>query len=1588
MLLLTHIASRVVRTAVGVALLIALVFLALTRTQVGRDELKQQVEQQFNRQFKGHIEIGRLKGNLVNTLYASDVRILDSAGATVLSADSVVVYPRWRDLLRHRVSVGTIKLFRPTVHLIRTEAGTWTLPHAFASGTASGDTLPSGWSIHSTHIHVLDGAVVTTNQGAPPEAVRAGRVFDFTDTRLERVNAQATLEWDPDSKLIELQEFSGALPGLGLGIDLLQGQFVLDEGALTVNEFELHAGTTMLGLSGEIGPLRGLNGDARGDVDVRLTLRPSHINMADVRRFLPSSPLADAVDVQGDVEGSLSALTFDGVRLERGQTILLAQGRLTGLPDSLAFDVTLKPSALSARDVAAVMPNVPLPQLEQLGAVHIETTSSGAISLKGADVLRRLNATFAIRGQAGTASGQLRIDSRSGEGGMYHAAVRVQGLDLARVLKRASLQSRLNGTLAVDGVGLPTDTLNARVHLNLQPSVLAGRAVDTLVVAAEVQNRRVTGGGYYTRGAGVLATNGTVDFSGSRPAYALTFRAKRLDLGPLLLSDSLDTDLTATATVNGLGLSLADLGGRLEVAFDSSAIRYGQTTRILPPHHSTLEIIHSSTEDPRIEFSGDVGTVRFDGDVALEPLVALARLWGAEMLETARREYDKPLVDAQPADSNRMLVSLQHPVGSTSPFTDEALRRTVRESLVRAGFEQGLATTLEVELRRPDILSALLPMLPSLRTDLRGKLQFIGDADTLALSGTVAAESIQIGDVRARGLDTRIQATASLNRPLDQSLVFTVDLSADSLHAPGYTAATPSLSLHYQQRAGELSFSTGRNARTGPVQLAAAVDLLPDRNRLTLFNLRLAVGGYEWRNTEDYPIDLYANAVAIPGLTLESRTSDAGRPQRIHVEGTLSRDPGRALTAEVENISLHKLSTALHLEHPLSGLLNGQLALTGGLARPALAGRIEVPVFVFDGRVLGQLNVTSRYIPGKPDVALDALVQPVDSLVPAIAMQPEELSGGNKLVSKENAVHVSGTVRLPQFEKASMTDPGSLDLDVELSRLDLFFFEDLFPDLLANVNGYATGKGGITGTFTKPVPSIEAEIRQATFQIPEFKLAYSLTGPVHIDQQGIHVDAVHVADATGGSADISGGILFNDYRYFSFDLKGGLDDLQIMNVMQSKDLPFYGRIWASGSVNLDGPVYSTTLRSPDAVTSPNSEVFIPLTETGVSVDPGFIVFADSTGKIPDLHKFTTRKNLLASRPAGERSLLDGMGIDLNIYAPEGSTVHLVIDPLLGDVINAVGSGRIQLQRTEGDFSTYGEFDAVSGDYLFTAGDVFYRRFLIDQGTITWDGDPINASLDIQASYRTRASTAGLTPNEGANGRADLIPLIVKLDITGRVAAPEIGLNLAIDRRDREAITGVSAIETKLNQPDMATEYATSVLLTNSFLLTTDQESVSNTARVGTNQFAFNSLSQLVTSQINRYVNHAIPNLDVNLGFQGERAQDLDITYGVALRLLDEKLVIRGQGVYLQNTADRYRGEVVVEVKLSPTVSVEVFYRKEGDILSEAASTNTTGAGLSYETQFSTWHRFTRKLFGWLRPDTAKADAEATETTDTSAAELE
>ncbi len=1503
--------ARVLLAAAFVAFAAVLLFFGLTRTQVGRDGLRGQIEQAFSKQFRGSIEIGQLTGNLVYDLYATDVRLRDPQGRVVLEADSVVLEPTWWGIIRRRLVLDEATLIRPRIDLVRSESGRWNLADVFASRkprTEPGDPL----DLSAPAIWLVDATLTTHNEGDPPAAVRKGTLFDYTAATITHLDLRADLDWNRDRHRIRVRHLTAELTEPPLQIRRLEGILDVTDGDVRLRDLVLETDASQI--AGDFSLVRSDDAPALFD----LSLAPSHVAGGELRRIVPALPLADAVEIAAEVRGPLRDLTVERLTLARGATDLRVEGTLTGLPDSAVFAVTIPRSTVHQRDLDAVWPTLALPDLHGLGTTTLQLDADGAYS----SGRFRTNARFTVASDAGRARGTARLRHHPDRPLVYTLDAETDALDPGLLLGDSAWAGDVSGHVTLDGSGTSAESLNGRLQLALAESRLAGRMIDTLTADVTTEGLRLSGSAVLVAG-GTLGLDGTVDLTAA-PRFDLDLRADAFDLRRLLYGAP-PTRLTADATLDGTGTTLDDFRGDLAVQFAPSTITFGGEARPIPAHATTLRLRPTDSEATWFDLDSDLVRVRGAGDVEAGALVALATQWTnavARTVQTERAKYYHTRPD-----------SLRGTVAPTTEPVDAAPQ----------------ALTVDVEIRQPDALRALLPGFPAFAPGTALDVQARLAPDSLALTASARGDSLRVPGLFGSAFAATLDFRSGYSRTLLGRSRLDLDLDADTLRIMGGLPIGTTAAFRLRDREGTLSLRRSRLDAPGRLVLDADLAIRPDVNRLTLHLVEVATESQTWRERGTQTVDLYADAIVLRDLVFE-REQEGTMPPRLAFDGVLSTLDTDSLHVDAEALDLSELFGLIGKGELFGGRLDAELAVVSALRQPAIVGAATIDRFVFAGRRAGQITLTSQYVPGGDGVAVDLHLMP----------------DGDSL-SVVNDLRASGTVRLPGTRDDGSRDPGALDLALDLDRLDLFVFDWLFPSIIDDAGGYAAGTGRITGVPRVPLFDANLRIHDGTFRVPDFGLQLAAEGRVTVDREGFHIRNAHLTDKGGGQGLVRGDILFNDYRFFSFDLAADLAELEIIDVPDSRDLPFYGYIRASGSATLTGPINNVFLRAPDAQTTSDSEMFIPVTQSGPAADAGFLVFADSLGNEPE---FEARRSLIAQRPENERAFLEGLEMNLNIFAPPGSTVHLVFDPAIGDVITAVGSAQLQLGIREGEFLTFGTFDVARGDYLFTAGDVFTRRFeLAEGGTLQWDGDPIDARLDLPATYRTRASLAGLDlPGLDPRQR---VPLVITLDVTGRVTSPLVDLSLALDETNR-TVAGAEALRRQLNQSDRQAQYATSVLLTNSFLLAPSENQ--QTIRDAADELFFTSLSQLVSSRLNLFLNDALgsQNVDVLFGVQqGAAPEDFDLTYGVALRLLDERLIIRGEGIYqrLQDrpVSEELQGEVAVEVRLTPSVSLEVFYRREGDVLLGSGLSATPygayGAGVNYETDFANWPALLRRIIG-------------------------
>ena len=1478
-----------------------LVALGFTQTQVGREALKNSLEYWFAESFDGTLSIGAVRGSLLWDLYLQDVQLHDASDSLMVDAQTITLRPRWVDLPGRDFNVRELMFTNVNLFARYQADGTWNLSSVRPRERRASGSRP--WEFESTRILISGGRIISTHEADAPDFAVNQSNLDVTDLTVEAIDLEAQLRLRADERFLQIRNMSAALPEKGVIFDTIEAELVLHTNHWHINTLRLESGPSKIDLTG----MEDIDSQA-----INLFVRESVFTPSFVKTWLPGLSVPDTVSVTGTIGFAPPRVDFADLHVRTAGSYVIA----SGMVENESFDINVTDGVVDSTYLRELFPSARmLPAIDSLSIEAAGTMAGPRPSGQG---------SFVIYSGSGAFSGSVQAEQDSIW--TYTASVLTDNLDPA--LLNSELAGSLSGSATIAGFGLKSPNISASARL--YSSVVNGLSLDSLQMEAEFGSQYVEASGSVFVSGGRLDLETDVSWADDQPIYELNGRSHELDLGIIWPQTPLETALNSAWTLSGKGLDFYNVSGLLDVRLDSSHASWNTSRRAIPPHQWTVNLRRPQSNEIRLTIGGDVMALEATGTIEQAAANAVGDLWLTAIRESVERQEGK----------RRSSVDAIAP--AIRSFADQSLAsQTAQSALNRASLSQ-VSLDADWQIKAGE----LLPFVPEINSRQAGSLFIQGDAQSLEIGLDLGRMDLNTRSLSAHDLELSLHAIAQSDAPLEESLNLTGFAQAARISGFGPELADVDAELKLSGGTGRARLAVAEADGPSSGVVNADIKVLGDRNRLSVGSALVNIGGELWQLLDTAHVDVFADAAIFTPLVMESDESGSGGPQRMQISGALSSEPADTFKVNLNNLILERLSETLSIvRRPIGGNLDARLQWTG-LRRPEVTGTVSVDTLSLNHRLVGTFLAESRLMPERDDLQIRTIIRPTGK-TPA------------DLVHAENDLTVDGRVILPGTDES-----GRLDLAVDVTRLDAGFLEELIP-VLGGVTGGIAGKGTVTGPFNSPDLDIAMAWPEGTLSIPNHNTSYAASASFRLLREGVRITGLELQDSGGGAAQLSGWLHFNDYRYLSFDVAGRLDAVQIMNVPTfSRDLAFYGDLSVSGDATLTGPVDGALLKSDNLVTTPQSELLIPIRELDQEIDPGFIIYADSSRSIAEqILAVREREHLLERRPEGERDFGTGLDMDLNIFGPPGSSIRLVIDPLLGDVINGIGAARIQLQRQEGQMLMYGSFDLTGGDYLFTAGEVFVRRFLISDGEIIWDGDPTNPSLNIEASYRTRASRSGLPDDVGGRLNSSL-PLIVELHITGTLNAVQIGLNLAIDQR-REAISDTPLLEGYLNQPDRAAEHATSVLLTNSFLLSAQGGSTNVLAGS-----AFNSVSSLVANQLNRYLGQVIPNADFTLGVQSdETAADLDVSAGIALRLLDERLVIRGLGVYRSLNAPEetaqtqgLEGEFVVELRLRPDVAVEVFYRRESDALSETLMTSETGLGVNYRAEFTSWRRLWHRIF--------------------------
>ncbi len=791
--------------------------------------------------------------------------------------------------------------------------------------------------------------------------------------------------------------------------------------------------------------------------------------------------------------------------------------------------------------------------------------------------------------------------------------------------------------------------------------------------------------------------------------------------------------------------------------------------------------------------------------------------------------------------------------------------------------------TLDAKIKNDDLIRKFVPELKSFETILiTGNYE--ADSGKIELNGEIP--HVSYGEYLIENASIQIQ---------NENQALQYNLNVAGLNSESFALNKLSVSGDISDNVINYTLTKKDEKDEDQFLIAGTAKSLGEITEISLNPNGLKLDYKDWTVGENNKIQIGPNGIYADNF----RISNQGNEILVQSE---SNSPDSPLNVDFTNFEIANITEIIKKDSLLAqGTINGNVQLRN------ITEKLN---FTSD------LNITQLAVFGNP---VGDLAVKVDN------------AGGNllnadvALTGNQNDVKILGDYNM---------DSGSFDLEMDLNRLQMESVQGLSMNEIIEAEGYLSGNLKITGTTDAPRILGAVRFNDVGLQIAQTGSDFrNINDEIDFTGRGIEFDNFKINDEDGNSLNINGQVLTQTYRDFAFNLDLTADDFKVVNSEKNNEAIMYGILSIDADLkvrgDLDLPIVDGTLAVADDT---NFTFVLPQKSPTLQDRDGIVEFIDKDQ--PVLNE-TLVENTLDSQ-----TNFKGMDVNVNIEVSKEAKMSIIIDKANGDFVELQGEAELTGGvDPSGKTTLVGVYQVEKGGYELSVS-MLRRRFDIQKGsTITWNGEPTAATLDITAVYKTEAPPIDLLEqqmtgrsNAEKNQYKQRIPFNTLLKLQGELLKPEITFDITTDDKN-SAVSSMVLDDTKAklqqlrNEESEMNKQVFALLLLNRFVGENPFDSESG---LSAEMLARQSVSKILSQQLNNLTEDLIKGVELNFDLEstedyssGEKNTRTDLNVGVSKRLLNDRLKVsvgsnfglEGDARENENTTN-IAGDVTIDYSLS------------------------------------------------------------------------
>lgn len=666
---------------------------------------------------------------------------------------------------------------------------------------------------------------------------------------------------------------------------------------------------------------------------------------------------------------------------------------------------------------------------------------------------------------------------------------------------------------------------------------------------------------------------------------------------------------------------------------------------------------------------------------------------------------------------------------------------------------------------------------------------------------------------------------------------------------------------------------------------------------------------------------LYSRGIDIDSTHISIRDLRIARPdQQLVIDGVASRERSDSIRLTLRNFDISPLSEIIkRWGYNVGGVSNGYATVKSALRNPEIEAHIDL-----------------------------------DSLdVNGIVAPPQELMSNWDFEANRARVIIRDRRSQDTVIRGYYQPQGNRYwAQARMRRVDVDLISPFLKGIISDVEGSANIFAEVSGEGRQATLRGGATVDSIGATVDYTKVRY--TAPyarLDIEDNHIRASRVPVYDPEGNVGYYSMDISLDHLSNITYDINVEATEMLVLDTKSKDNDLFYGHVYATGAASFRGDKRGIKM-DIEGTSADNSKFYMPLLGKEDVSYADFVKFETPVTEERD-STFLTRRMMFYERKNRQMNTSGGMmDIDMTLNVLPNIEMQLVIDPTVGDVIKGKGMGQLTMHIVpKADiFEMRGDVEITEGTYLFTLQNIINKLFTVEPGSsIHWTGDPLGATLDINAVYSTKTS---LLPLLGSSvqgfdtSRAVSVDCYIKL--TDELMQPTVTFDVQVPNVAPEIQT---IIQSTLNDQQAISAQMIWLLAVNSF-------AAEDTSSMGASLSATTGF-ELLSNQLSNWLSGDDYNVILRYRPRTELTGD-EVDFGFSKSMLNDRLLLEVEGGYLSDEAlqtternSNFVGEAFVTWQIVPDGTLRVRgFTQTIERYGENQGMQESGIGLYYGESFN------------------------------------